>query len=89
MNSTLTNNIAYELYKLCAVEMPEKATWSIDELYKHVSNPSSEEKSFTLEGLRNELKSLEEKGAVILVDGYNSINLVEPKLSELFDSRIS
>ncbi len=89
MSSPNKNNIAYELYKLCSVKMPEKTTWSIDELYDHLCTHSSEEKSITLQGLKDELKGMEEKGAVILVDGYNSINLVGPKLSELFDSCIS
>ena len=31
------------------------------------------------------LRKLEEKQAVIFVDGFNSISLVEPKLSELVD----
>lgn len=55
MNSTYKNNITYELYKLCSVKMPEKTTWSIDELYDHLSIDSSTEKSFTLEGLRMNL----------------------------------
>ena len=89
MNSTLKNNIAYELYKLCSVKMPEKTTWSIDELYDHLCTHSSEEKSITLQGLKDELKGMEEKGAVIFVDGFNSINLIAPKLSEQFDSHVS
>lgn len=86
MNSTYKNNIAYELYKLCSVTMPEKTTWSIDELCAHLCTHSSGENLISLEGLKEELENMEEKGAVILVDGYNSINLVGPKLSELFDS---
>ena len=88
MNS-YKNNIAYELYKLCSVKMPEKTTWSIDELYAHVFTHPSEKNLITLQGFKDELKGMEEKGAVILVEGFNSINLIAPKLSELFDSRIS
>jgi len=88
MNS-YKNNIAYELYKLCSIKMSEKTTGSIDELYTHVFTHPSEENLISLQGFKDELKGMEEKGAVIFVDGFNSINLIAPKLSELFDSRIS
>ena len=47
---------------------------------------SGYEKQETLETLKKNLKSLEEKEAVTFVDGFNSINLVEPKLSELVEN---
>jgi hypothetical protein len=59
MNS-YKNNIAYELYKLCSVKMPEKTTWSIDELYIRVFTHPSEENLISLQGFKNELKGMED-----------------------------
>jgi len=66
MNSSYKTNIAYELYKLCSVKMPEKTTWSIDELYNHVFTHPSEENLITLQGFTDELKGMEEKGSSYL-----------------------
>ncbi|MBA3750323.1 MAG: hypothetical protein H0X03_05425 [Nitrosopumilus sp.] len=81
----LDNNIIYELHKLCSVILPEKTTWSIDEIYNQLFQDPKYEKQETTEILKKQLKSLEGKEAVIFVDGFNSINLVEPKLLELVD----
>ncbi len=77
------NNFIYELHKLCSVILPEKVTWSIDEIYNQLYHDDKNEKQQTMETLKKDLKSLEEKEAIIFVDGFNSINLVEPKLLEL------
>ena len=82
----LDNDIIYELHKLCSVIFPEKANWSIDEIYNQLYHGSGHEKQETLETLKKNLKILEEKEAVTFVDGFNSINLVEPKLSELVET---
>jgi hypothetical protein len=82
----LDNDIVYELHKLCSVIFPEKANWSIDEIYNQLFRDSEYEKQETLEILKRNLESLEEKEAVVFVDGFNSINLVEPKLSELVEN---
>jgi len=83
------NNIVHELYKLCTVVLPEKVTWSIDELHSHINSNKSVEKSHSFQTLKKELKRLEDNGAIILVDEYRSINLIGPKLSELLDDQIS
>jgi len=83
------NNIVHELYKLCTVVLPEKASWSIDELHTHIYSNKSVEKSHSSQTLKKELKRLEDNGSIILVDEYRSINLVGPKLSELLDDRVS
>ena len=80
------NDIVFELYKLCTVTLPEKNTWSIDEIYDHIFSKSQLQKTETIDELKETLKMLEEKGAIIFADSFNSINLVAPKLSELFDS---
>jgi hypothetical protein len=41
--------------------MPEKTTWSIDELYTHVFTHPSEENLITPQGFKDELKGMEEK----------------------------
>ena len=69
----LDNNIVYELHKLCSVILPEKANWSIDEIYNQLFRDSGYEKQETLETLKKNFKSLDEKEAVIFVDGFNSI----------------
>jgi hypothetical protein len=71
------------------VVLPEKATWSIDEIHTHIYSNKSVDKSQSFQTLKNELQRLEVKGAVILVDEYRSIRLVAPKLSELLADTIS
>ncbi len=78
-------DIIFQLYKLSSVILPEKNTRSLDEIYKHLYPQSNLQKSDILSRLKMTLKKLEEKQAVIFVDGFNSISLVEPKLSELVD----
>lgn len=89
MDSNNNNDIIQELHKLCMVVLPEKATWSIDEIHTHIYSNKSVNKSQSFQTLKNELKRLEEKGAIILVDEYRSIKLVPPKLSEMLADTIS
>ena len=79
------DDIIYELYKLSSVVLPEKNTWSIDEVVSHLAaDGSSLEKTRIVTGqLKNILKNLEEKQAIIFVNGFEAFNLVEPKLLEL------
>jgi hypothetical protein len=65
--------------------LPEKNTRSLDEIYKHLYPQSNFQKSDAMHRLKMTLRKLEEKQAVIFVDGFNSISLVEPKLLELVD----
>jgi hypothetical protein len=84
----MSNNdcdIIFQLYKLSSVILPEKNTRSLDEIYKHLYPQSNLQKSDAMHRLKMTLRKLEEKQAVIFVDGFNSISLVEPKLSELVD----
>ena len=78
-----------ELHKLCMVVLPEKSTWSIDEIHTNIYSNKSVDKSQSFQTLKNELKRLEVKGAVVLVDEYRSIKLVAPKISELLADTIS
>ncbi len=78
-----TDSLVYRLQKLCSSVLPEKSTWSIDEIYNKVYGDSEYEKQKTLENLKEDLKILEEKGAVIFVNDFESISLIEPKLFEL------
>jgi hypothetical protein len=77
-----TDNLIFRLQKLCSAVLPEKSTWSLDEIYNKLYGGSNERLK-TLEDLKTDLKKLEEKGAVIFVDDFESISLVEPKLLEL------
>jgi hypothetical protein len=79
------SDIIFQLYKLSSVILPEKNTRSLDEIYKHLYPQSNFQKSDAMHRLKMTLRKLEEKQAVIFVDGFNSISLVEPKLSELVD----
>lgn len=79
------NDIIFQLYKLSSVILPEKNTRSLDEIYKHLYPQSNLQTSDLLSRLKMILRKLEEKQAVIFVDDFNSISLVEPKLSELVD----
>ncbi len=80
-----TDSLVYKLQKLCSSVLPEKSTWSIDEIYNKLYGDSKYEKQKTLENLEEGLKRLEEKGAVIFVNDFESISLVEPKLLELVE----
>jgi hypothetical protein len=79
------SDVILQLHKLSSVILPEKNTRSLDEIYKHLYPHSELQKSDLLSKLKRTLKKLEEKQAVIFVDGFNSISLVEPKLSEVVD----
>ena len=79
------DDIVYELYKLSSVVLPEKNTWSMDEVLSHLDADGSRLKKtrIVIGQLKNILKRLEEKQAVIFVNGFDAFNLVEPKLQEL------
>jgi hypothetical protein len=78
------NDIIFELYKLCSAVLPEKTTWSINEIAVHLSsNLKLTSKTEFVDRLKQILKELEQKQAVIFVDGFEAFNLVEPKLLEL------
>jgi hypothetical protein len=79
------SDIIFQLHKLSSVILPERNTRSLDEIYKHLYPQSNFQKSDAMHRLKMTLRKLEEKQAVIFVDGFNSISLVEPKLSELVD----
>jgi hypothetical protein len=79
------SDIIFQLHKLSSVILPEQNTRSLDEIYKHLYPQSNLQKSDAMHRLKMTLRKLEEKQAVIFVDGFNSISLVEPKLSELVD----
>jgi hypothetical protein len=82
MNSQ-EEDVIFELYKLRSTVLPEKNTWSIEEIITHISNNSTLSKNELVDKLKVILDKLEEKQAVIFVNGYKAINLVEPKLLEL------
>ena len=79
------SDIIFQLYKLSSVILPEKNTRSIEEIYEHLYPQSNLHKPNLLSRLKMTLKKLEEKQAVIFVNGFTSISLVEPKLAELVD----
>ncbi len=77
------NNLVFDLGKLCSAILPEKQTWSIEDIYNELYGASEIEKEEAIENLKKILKDLERKGAVIFVNGFESIKLIEPKLLEL------
>lgn len=81
--------LIYELYKLASVILPEKADWSINDLYNQIFKNSESRKSDDLQKLKDVLKNLEQKQGVSFKDGFNSIDLIESKLGELIDSKTS
>ena len=82
MNSQ-DEDIIFELYKLSSTVLPEKNTWSIDEISAHISSKFKLSQTELVEKLKVVLNKLKERQAVIFVNGYKAINLVEPKLLEL------
>jgi hypothetical protein len=82
-------DIIYELHKLSSSILPEKADWSIEELYNLIFKNTEPKKPEELEKLNDVLKNLEQKQGVVLKDGFNSIDLIESKLAELIDSKTS
>ena len=63
----------------------KKNTRSLEEIYEYLYPQSNLHKADLLSKLQMTLKKLEEKQAVIFVNGFTSISLVEPKLAELVD----
>lgn len=80
-------DIIYELYKVSSSILPEKADWSIDDLYNQVFKNDESMKPEEIDKLREILKKLEKKNAVIFKDGFNSIDLIESELGSLIDSK--
>jgi hypothetical protein len=83
--SSEENDTIFELYKLSSVVLPEKGTWSIDEISAHLYPNSKLQKTETVDRLKVILKKLEEKQAIIFINGFESFNLVKSKLLELMD----
>lgn len=78
------NQIIYELFKISSVILPEKNDWSLDDVLNRLSTTlESTNRAELGERIRKVLKDLEQKQAVIFVNGYDAFNLVEPKLAEL------
>ena len=82
MNSQ-DEDIIFELYKLSSTVLPEKNTWSIDEISTHISSKFKLSQTELVKKLKVVLNKLKERQAVIFVNGYKAISLVEPKLLEL------
>jgi hypothetical protein len=82
------DEIVSDLYKLCTVVLPEKSIWSLDELYTSIYNETESDAALPvrMEELKQVLRDLEQKQAVIFVDGFKSINLVRPQLEGLVNS---
>lgn len=84
MISSDDDDIIFELYKLSSVVLPEKNTWSIEEISKRLLIELKLTKEIEiLDRLKKILKTLEDKQAVIFVKGFEAFNLVEPKLLDL------
>ncbi len=77
-------DVIFELCKLSSVVIPEKNTWSLDELLERfIIESEITDKSEIVDRLKEILKELEQKKAIIFVNGFQAFNLVEPKLLEL------
>lgn len=85
--NTVEHDIIYELYKLSSTILPEKADWSINDLFNHSFRDSSSKRPEEFQKLKEVLKDLEKKHAVVFKDDFNSIDPIESKLRELMDSK--
>jgi hypothetical protein len=83
--SSEENDTIFELYKLSSVILPEKGTWSIDDISAHLYPNSNLQKTEIVDRLKVILEKLEEKQAIIFINGFESFKLVTPKLLELMD----
>ena len=72
-----------QLYTMCTSN-PTKETWSLDEIYEARYPNSTQDKSKTMEILKNNLKWLKSKDAVEYPNN-DSIKLVKYRLSSLID----
>jgi hypothetical protein len=83
------DNVVFELYKLCEVVLPEKDTWSIEEIFKHLyPNSQLQKTGKTFEELKEILIELSERQIIILVDkGYDRFKLLKQKLSAMVTSQ--
>ena len=83
--SSQENDTIFELYKLSSVVLPEKGTWSIDDISAHLYPNSKMQKTEIVDGLKVILKKLEEKQAIIFINEFESFKLVKSKLLEVVD----
>jgi hypothetical protein len=83
--SSEENDTIFELYKLSSVVLPEKGTWSIDDISAHLYPNFNLQKTVKVDRLKVILEKLEEKQAIIFINGFESFKLVTPKLLELMD----
>lgn len=83
--SSEENDTIFELYKLSSVILPEKGTWSIDDISAHLYPNTKLQKTEIGDKLKVILKILEEKQAIIFINGFESFKLVKSELLELVD----
>ncbi len=77
------DSFVVQLYTMCTSN-PTKETWSLDEIYEARYPNSTQDKSKTMEILKNNLKWLKSKDAVEYPNN-DSIKLVKYRLSSLID----
>jgi len=85
-NNLDTEQIVYEIYKLRSAVLPEKNTWSIDEISERLSAEYQISRSELDDRLKVILKELEDKQAIIFINGFKAFSLVEPKLLEFLNA---
>lgn len=57
---------------MASVTLPEKADWSLDDLYKQVFGLTKSDKPEDLKKLKAVLEKLEQKQAIVFKNGSNS-----------------
>ena len=77
------DNLVVQLYTLCT-SYPDKEYWTLDEIYEVRYQNTNQDKSKTMEILKNNLKWLKSKEAVEYPNN-NSIKLVKYRLSSIID----
>jgi len=77
------DNLVVELYTLCT-SYPNKESWTLDEIFEASYHSTNQDKSKTMEILKNNLKWLKSKEAVEYPNN-NSIKLVKYRLSSIID----
>lgn len=87
-------DILYELHKLCEVVLPEKPDWSLDEIYDNIyrqndfnnnNNDKFKENEYK-EILKKKLLELEKQDALIFINGFDSFNIIRPKLLDIISN---
>ena len=80
------SDIIFQLQNYVLSYCQKKTLDSLDEIYKHLyPHIKLDKNQISMRRLKMTLRKLEEKQAVIFVDGFNSVSSVERKLSELVD----